>query len=133
MKELRLIRVADTGNASFGALCIDNIPVAVTLEDAWRDNEPRVSAIPPGNYRISLRQSPRFGLTYEVEGVPGRSHILFHAGNTEHDTHGCILLGTKFGEVDGRPAILGSQVAVQKFMKIMNREPGRLTIWGAAW
>ena len=28
-----------------------------------------------------------------IEGINGFSQVLFHHGNTEKDTHGCVLLG----------------------------------------
>lgn len=71
-----------------------------TCEDDWLDNKPTKSCIPAGHYIVKAVQSPKFGDTYEVTKVPGRSHILFHAGNTEEDTLGCILLGNSFGALD---------------------------------
>ena len=62
----------------------------VTVEEEWQDNRPNVSCIPTGSYVCRRIQSPKFGNTFEVTGVPGRSHIVFHALNTEEDTEGCI-------------------------------------------
>lgn len=53
-----------------------------------------------------------------LERVPGRSHILFHAGNTAEDTEGCILLGRGFGRVQGKPAITQSKQAMMWFMSL---------------
>lgn len=119
MKQLRLIRVTEFNNATLGVLCIDDSPEMVTLEDAWRDNERRISCIPVGRYTIKLHRSPKFGLTYQVTNVPERDHILFHAGNTHKDTHGCILLGLQYGRLDKETAILASRSAFQKFMELM--------------
>jgi hypothetical protein len=55
--------------------------------------------------------------------VPERSHILFHAGNTHKDTHGCILLGLQFGKVGKETAILASRSAFLKFMELMGNTP----------
>lgn len=120
MKQLRLVRVTEHNGATLGVLCIDDSPEMVTLEDAWRDNERQVSCIPVGKYKIKLHRSPRFGLTYQVADVPERSHILFHAGNTHKDTHGCILLGLQYGKLDKDTAILASKSAFTKFMDMMN-------------
>ena len=68
-----------------------------TAEDDWLDNAARVSCIPAGSYVTRRVTSPKFGETFEVTGVPGRANILFHHGNTEEDTEGCILLGSSFG------------------------------------
>ena len=70
-----------------------------TLELPWRDNARGVSSIPDGWYEIERRVSSlttvqrHGGWTWEVKNVPGRSGILFHAGNTTRDTRGCILIG----------------------------------------
>ena len=68
-----------------------------TLEEEDQGNARNVSSIPPGVYVCKRVDSLRFGDTFEVTGVPDRSHILFHAGNTEEDTQGCILVGSMFG------------------------------------
>lgn len=88
----------------------------VTLERPWRNNEVGVSCIPLGTYRCVRTDSPHFGDTFEVL-VEGRSHILFHSGNIDADTHGCIILGTHFGTLDGQPAVLESKTAREQFMQ----------------
>ena len=123
MKQLRLVRVTEYNGATLGVLCIDGSAELVTLEDAWRDNERQISCIPVGRYKIKLHRSPRFGLTYHVVDVPERTQILFHAGNTHKDTHGCILVGLQFGKVGTESAILASKSAFQKFMELMRNTP----------
>ena len=103
-----LIRLKEHNNATFGALLCDGRPIAVTLEDAWKDNARMVSCIPQGTYTIRRHTSPKFGEVFRVEDVPGRSDILIHAGNTDADTHGCILLGKQFGAVGDKWGILQS-------------------------
>lgn len=119
MKKLRLVRVTEYKDATIGTLCLDDRPIAVTLEDKWRDNEKMVSCIPTGTYTITIHNSPKFGRCYKVLDVPGRSEILIHAGNTHKDTHGCILLGLMHGTVGTETAILSSRAAVDNFMTMM--------------
>ena len=123
MKRLRLVRVSEHNGATMGVLCVDDVPEFVTLEDAWRDNERMISCIPVGRYKVAPRNSPKFGRTYQVENVPERSHILFHAGNTHKDTHGCILLGMQFGVIGSESAILASRSAFNRFMDLMAGTP----------
>jgi hypothetical protein len=54
--------------------------------------------------------------TFEITNVPGHSGILFHQGNSEKDSSGCVLLGLRR---DG-PVILGSKLAFTQFMKLQN-------------
>jgi hypothetical protein len=119
MKQLRLVRVSEYNGATLGVLCIDDMPEFVTLEDAWRDNERRISCIPVGRYKILPRVSPKFGKTWQVMDVVERDHILFHAGNTHKDTHGCILLGMQFGTIGNESAILASKSAFHRFLDLM--------------
>lgn len=66
---------------------IDGQPVS-----AWKVHGK--TAIPQGEYRITLENSPRFGPdTLTVNSVPGFAGVRMHAGNTEGDTEGCPLLG----------------------------------------
>jgi hypothetical protein len=115
---MKLVRVAKSTEATYGVLIQGSIPFAVTLEDPWRDNQREVSCIPAGSYSCVRVQSPRFGNTFEVRNVPGRSHILFHKGNTSEDTHGCILVGEQFNPVLGRPGITASKEGFEEFLRI---------------
>ena len=113
-----LKRVSYSNTETFGVLMEwrHAVPFAVTLEDPWLDNKKEVSCIPAGEYVCARVTSPRFGNTFEVTNVPGRTHILFHAGNTNKDTRGCILLGTSYGYIGETPAILNSTAAMNRFM-----------------
>lgn len=95
-------------------------PLFVTLEDAWNNNASDVSCIPEGLYLCHRITSPHFGEVFEVGNVPNRTHILFHAGNSDVDTHGCILLGTSFDVSCDR--IMQSQAAVFAFMSMLKNE-----------
>lgn len=119
MKQLKLVRVSEYQDATLGVLCLDGRPMFTTLEDKWRNNERMVSCIPAGEYKVKRHKSPKFGECFEVQGVPNRSDILIHAGNTDVDTHGCILLGMMYGTVGTTVAILSSRQAVENFMTAM--------------
>lgn len=86
---------------------------SVTLELPWRDNKTNISCIPAGSYPLRLKDSAKFGQSVEVFNVPDRSEILFHAGNSDKDTHGCILLGTSYQP--GSKMIQQSRDAVLRF------------------
>jgi hypothetical protein len=120
MKAIRLTRISEFNDATFGVLCIDNEPCFVTLEDLWRDNEKMVSCIPAGSYKLALNNSRRFGKTYQVCNVPNRDHILIHAGNTHKNTHGCILVGMQYGKLEKESAVLASKSAFMQFMTKMS-------------
>lgn len=52
------------------------------------------TAIADGQYKVVLRQSPRFKRILPlILNVKGFSGVLFHSGNTVNDTAGCILVG----------------------------------------
>lgn len=119
--QLRLVRVAENNGATKGALCFDNEPELLTLELPWLDNETKLSCIPEGKYRVSLQFSQRFQRPlFKIMDVPGRSGILFHSGNTVRDIEGCILIGQRFGHLDGFPAVLNSQKALDRFFTLMD-------------
>jgi len=77
---------------------IDHEPI-FTLENPWKDNKPWISSIPAGDYCVNKRISKKFGNCFEVYVVDGRTDILIHAGNTEEDTSGCILVGMACGRL----------------------------------
>lgn len=103
--------------------------ICYTLEDVVREvpgkpvSEWKVhgkTAIPMGEYRITLENSPRFGPnTLTVRDVPGFVGVRMHAGNTSADTEGCPLLGMQVndsGIVGGtsRPAVALVREMVRK-------------------
>jgi hypothetical protein len=107
-----------------------------TIELPWRDNRRSVSCIPAGEYKVSIRISPRYGQVYHVKEVPQRSYILIHSGNWAGDKHkgyrtnvaGCILLGAKRGLLANQWAVLNSRITVKRFMLHMGMEPFLLKI-----
>ncbi|MBC17657.1 MAG: hypothetical protein CL942_11475 [Desulfovibrio sp.] len=109
MKNLvEVIRVEQGEEGTFGVLKLNGQAYCVTLEPPQRGNVQNISCIPAGEYHCKRVSSPRFGETYEITDVPGRSHILFHAGNVVGDTSGCVLLGRHFGRLGTSRAVLDS-------------------------
>lgn len=113
---LKIVRVEESEDGTFGALLIDGHAFCVTLEPPDRENQRNISNIPPGKYICQRINSSKYGETFEVTNVPGRSHILFHAGNFAKDTKGCILLARKFGTLRGERAVLNSGKTFKEFL-----------------
>ena len=92
---LRVIREPSTAAATMGLLLIDGVFTCWTLEDVVREVKiPGETAIPAGRYEVRLSLSQRFQkLLPEILAVPGFAGIRIHAGNTQADTHGCVLVG----------------------------------------
>lgn len=116
---IKLIRVAYTKEGTFGVLIKDGFPVCVTLEDPWNENKRNISCIPVGVYSCTPHDGQKYKETWKLENVPGRSAILIHIGNTQANTQGCILVGERYGELDGQAAILGSKNAMSLLKKIL--------------
>lgn len=115
---MKLIRVASTAEATYGVLIYGKTPFALTLERPWLDNKKGESCIPKGTYQCRRVNSPKFGNTFEITGVPGRDAILFHKGNLSDDSHGCILVGEQFAQISGRPGIAASKEGFAEFMEV---------------
>ena len=96
MRALTLKRVNNSVQGKAGVLIENEIPLMLTLERPWINNHDSISCIPEGSYVCKRIVSPKFGDTFQVTDVEGRSEILFHKGNTIEDSHGCILLGSSF-------------------------------------
>ncbi len=112
-----IIRLEESSHGIIGILRINTQVICCTLEPPDRDNKPDISCIPRGSYTVRRVNSPKYGNTFEITEVPGRTHILFHPGNTAGDTRGCVLLGQSFGFLDGRRAVLRSKHAFQRFLE----------------
>lgn len=91
--ELLLQRDTYTSNSIFGVLNNSDLWTVQTLELPKVDGLPG-SAIPAGRYRITIAFSPHFNRPMPlIVGIPNRSEIEIHWGNTHTDTRGCILVG----------------------------------------
>lgn len=115
---------------TYGALLGPKGPFIVTLERPWTDGFGKMSYIKAGVYPMVRVQSPKFGETFEIQNVVGRSKILFHGGNWVDDSRGCILTGTTFDPVggsDGKSGVTGSKMAFDEMMDLL-RGVDRLTI-----
>jgi hypothetical protein len=59
-------------------------------------------------------------ITFEIEDVPGHTDILFHVGNYEKDSEGCVLLGAGMGTTSkGGKMLTSSKVAFAQFMEYL--------------
>lgn len=134
-RNVTLCRVATSDQGTEGILLVGQFSCK-TIELPWRDNEVRISCIPPGVYDAETRVSNRYGKTYWVRHVPERTYILIHSGNLagdkamgfKSDAMGCILLGERHGDLYGQRAVLSSRVTMKKFMKEMNDEKFKLNV-----
>ena len=88
--EILLIRTYHAAGVN-GVLLLEGTELCKTIELPWKNNQPRVSCIPEGRYRLRRRHSPRFREHFEVIDVKDRKYILFHAGNDAgKELRGCI-------------------------------------------
>jgi len=92
-----LARDDQQADRTHGRLYVDGRWQCFTLEDTVRAPGVKVqgeTAIPAGRYPVVLEDSTRFGPdTLTLKDVPGFTHIRIHAGNTERETSGCLLVG----------------------------------------
>ena len=124
---IEVIRMADNGDTTMGALYINGIFRCFTIEDQEQKGAKVMheTRIPNGAYKIGLRNEGGFNDKYKakypefhkgmlcIHNAPdwkieaeGKSFqfILIHTGNTDEDTSGCLLVN--FG-LDGK-AFIGS-------------------------
>jgi hypothetical protein len=92
------------GKSTEGDVFVDGVFECYCLEDVIRPDGVKVrgaTAIPEGTYRVEIRYSPHFKrLTLHLIDVHGFEYVLVHAGNTDADTHGCILVGDDQGKLN---------------------------------
>jgi hypothetical protein len=78
--------------------------------------------IPDGEYICKRGAHRLHGMTedfetFEVMGVAGHTGLLFHWGNYNNDSEGCILTGHKYAVINGFEMITGSQNMFALFMR----------------
>lgn len=130
MERVQIHRYPDSTHGTLGSAYHNDERLCWSLELPGRENKPDYSRIPAGTYTCEWHKSPRFGWTYHVQAVPGRSFILIHAGNLAGDrergllthTHGCILFGNRIGVLSGQLAVLESRTAVRRFSERLEKQ-----------
>lgn len=129
-----LVRDTVTDQAVLGELYLPaRITPLQTLEPPWRGNQPNISCIPAGRYRVTYlarSASGKYRRVWHIQGVPGRAGILFHQGNVPAETRGCILIGWERGELRGRPAVLKSASALYEMNDTLREQSFELAIIG---
>lgn len=105
------------------------VKIAEVLEHAYETDEINVFSpkLLAGTYTCRRGLHRLHGMansfeTFEVEGVGGHSGILFHCGNYNADSDGCLLVGatvqaTKVG-AQGPLMITNSRITFAKFMTL---------------
>ena len=93
--QITVKRLHKTNTSTIGELLIDGLFECYTLEDIERPVKIKAeTAIPKGTYKVIINQSNRFKrLMPLLLNVPNFEGVRIHAGNTNHDTEGCILVG----------------------------------------
>ena len=119
---IKIIRVESGDEGTFGILTLNGRAFCVTLEPEDLNNRDFVSCIPTGTYLCKRIVSPKYGDVFEVQDVPSREHVLFHAGNRDQNTEGCILLAQYFGKLKGDRAVLNSGFTLKAFMQELGDE-----------
>lgn len=130
MKTVKLTRAFQDDHVTLGMLQIQGIehdPI-YTLERPWIDNVQNVSCIPKDGYLVTKYDGYKFKDVFQVTGVPNRTAILFHKGNTVKDSTGCILLGLGAGSLHGQPAVLQSRDAMEYFKGLIGKKAFTLII-----
>lgn len=124
---LKLYRSLYEADGVFGYLTGDNNElIACTLEHAYDSGEGNGSFKPKlinGTYKCVRGQHKLHGMdhtfeTFEITGVPGHSGILFHVGNLNKDSEGCVLLGDTQTRVKSVTSISHSRITFEKFMDL---------------
>lgn len=115
-----LIRISESPDGTFGSLRDETSkPLCVTCEPTLNDPHP---CIPEGTYHCIPHNGPEWQNVWEVTNVAGRAAILIHAGNTDLDTKGCVVVGAYFGSVSGCVAVMKSVKTLNTLRQVLPQE-----------
>lgn len=96
--------------ATISRVQVGDVLLGWGIEQAYRNNEPFVSCVPDGSYRLIPFDSPKFGPTFimvneelgvyahesDMPNPDNRYLCLFpHIGNYAKDVQGCVALGSE--------------------------------------
>jgi len=112
---MKLVRIEMSDQGAIGVLTVDNSVFCFVLEPD-KDQQGKLYIL-PGLYQCRRFHGQKWPNTFEIV-VPGHTAVLFHSGNTEADTLGCLLLGSSVGKLKGNRAVLNSGATFQEFLNI---------------
>ena len=112
---MELKRVAVLNDGAFGVLMNKGIPFAVTLERTYEPGN--TVKIGRGFHECHRSRYAKGGYdTFEIT-VPGHDRILFHKGNTELHSEGCVLVAESFSMFGDKPGVALSGDGFAEFMR----------------
>ena len=86
-------------------------------EDGWTPKIPEAEYLcVRGEHR--LHSMTEDFTTFEITGVPGHTNLLFHWGNYDSDSDGCVLLGIGIEMGPACQMLSSSRVAFARFMSV---------------
>jgi hypothetical protein len=117
----KIVRLEESEQGALGVLLLNNEIFCYTLQPDRTDEH---FYIPAGEYVCRRFHGVKWPDTFEIirpatNGIDGHKYLLFHSGNTENDTEGCIIQGTSVGRLKGSRAVLNSVVTFKQFMARM--------------
>jgi hypothetical protein len=121
MTKILLVRLEVGEDGAFGVLVVDG-QLFATCERTFTEpgGQQRV-VIPVGRWLCKRAMYNKGGYrTFEII-VPGHDEVKFHRGNVELHSLGCVLVGSSFGEIGGRPAVLDSATAWRRFDELTDK------------
>lgn len=127
--KLTLVRWPSTAKSTSGLLYVDGKFFCYTLEDTEREVKiMHETCIPKGVYMVILSMSNRFKKILPLLlDVPNFEGIRIHAGNTDKDTSGCILVGlTRTTDFIGKS--MEAKTALMEILTAHTAKGGTVTI-----
>ncbi len=118
LKEVTLQRTVSSKYGTRGVMYYQNKRIAHTLENPWLNNQPRISCIPTGKYKVKNDNNGRFRW-WSIRDIPNRGLIEIHEGNKVTDTLGCVLVGNAISEYNNTLYIRNSLVTLRHLKKIL--------------
>ncbi len=114
-----IVRVEQSEQGALGVLLFDSVRFCDTLQPDASD--PNKFCIPAGDYICRRFHGTRWPNTFEIvregtDGVDGHKFLLFHAGNAEADSEGCILLGSSIPKLKGFRIVSNSGLTFKLFL-----------------
>lgn len=104
-----------------------------TVEQDWENNQPNISCVPNGEYKLTFHMSPHHGECYILEnkdlgigknkGDAARFGCLVHIANRASELEGCIGPGMYRSYYKGVWSVSSSSIALDKIFELLGKDP----------